>query len=163
MRKIIVLSFCCILALACKKTVQTQFSEAVLNEKFIDLKGQEVPFKKILSQYHGKQIVIDVWASWCKDCIVGFPELKSLQNERPEAVYLFLSADRNTSSWQRAIKKYQLQGTHYFLPEGTKGKLGNFVDIDWIPRYMIVDSEGRIELFEAIEADDPRLKEILKN
>ena len=57
-------------------------------------------------------------ASWCKDCIVGFPKIKELQKEFPDVVFLFLSVDRSNASWQRAIKKYNLVGEHYNLPEG---------------------------------------------
>lgn len=153
---------CLMLFTSCEKKVQIQFSEEVLNEEYINLDGNSERFSDILSKYEGQQIVIDVWASWCRDCIVGLPELKVLQREKPEAVYLFLSADRKIDTWKRTIKKYDIEGEHYFMPNGTKGLLGDFVDIDWIPRYMIVDSNGRIELFEAIVADDPSLKKILE-
>ncbi|WP_299226663.1 TlpA disulfide reductase family protein [uncultured Psychroserpens sp.] len=146
---------------SCSKEVRAKFSQAVMDEQYIDLEGEHVSLRNILSQYEGKQIVIDVWASWCRDCIIGLPKLNALQVEKPEAIYLFLSADRNVDSWKRAIEKYQIKGEHYFMPNGTKGILGKFVDIDWIPRYMIVNSKGEIELFEAIEANDERIKELL--
>lgn len=152
----------CLLFMSCSKKIQTQFSKAVLDEEYLSLEGDSVTLKSILSKHSGQQIVIDVWASWCRDCIVGLPDLEDLQAEKPEAVYLFLSADRNLETWKRTISKYSIKGEHYFMPNGTKGLLGEFVDIDWIPRYMIVDSSGHIELFEAIEADDPLIREILK-
>ncbi|WP_431135688.1 TlpA family protein disulfide reductase [Psychroserpens mesophilus] len=161
MKRIIYITCICLCFISCSKDIKTQLSEEVLNEAYISLKGNSVPFKDILSEHKGKQIVIDVWASWCRDCIVGLPELKTLQSDKPDAVYLFLSADRDTDAWKRAIKKHEIQGTHYFMPKGTKGHLGKLIDIDWIPRYMIVDSDGRIELFEAIEADDPIIKKTL--
>ncbi len=148
--------------MSCSKNVQTQLSEGVLNEQYISLEGKTVSLQNILSQHKGKQIVIDVWASWCRDCIVGLPELEALQAEKSNAVYLFLSADRNIDTWKRTIKKHNIEGEHYFMTKGTKGLLGAFVDIDWIPRYMVVDSNGRIELFEAIEADDPSIRDVLK-
>ncbi|MFK7782257.1 TlpA family protein disulfide reductase [Psychroserpens sp.] len=162
MKPILTILICVFLFTGCYKTVQTQFSEAVLKEEYIDLAGNSITFGDILSKYGGKQIVIDVWASWCRDCIVGLPELRALQKEKPDAVYLFLSADRKIETWKRTIKKHNIEGEHYFMPKGTKGRLGDFVDIDWIPRYMIVDATGRIELFEAIEANDPSIKDILK-
>jgi thiol-disulfide isomerase/thioredoxin len=162
MKKIIYIIFACLCFTSCSKEIQTQLSEAVLNEDYISLEGDSVAFKDILSKHQGQQIVIDVWASWCRDCIVGLPELKALQAEKSNAVYLFLSADRNMETWKRMIEKHNIEGEHYFMPSGTKGLLGKFADIDWIPRYMIVDSEGRIELFEAIVADDPSIRKTLK-
>ena len=162
MKKIIYIVFACLCFISCSKEIQTQLSEAVLNEKYTNLKGELVSFRSILSEHKGKQIVIDVWASWCRDCIVGLPELKALQAEKSDAVYLFLSADRNLDTWKRTIEKYDIEGEHYYMKKGTKGLLGEFVDIDWIPRYMIVDSDGHIELFDSIEADDPLIRETLK-
>ncbi|WP_033956699.1 TlpA family protein disulfide reductase [Psychroserpens jangbogonensis] len=162
MKSITYFLICSLLFVSCSKEIRTQFSEDVLNEQYVSLKGDSVAFKDILSAHKGKQIVIDVWASWCRDCIVGLPELEALQAEKPNAVYLFLSADRDLDTWKRTIKKYNIEGEHYFMTKGTKGLLGEFVDIDWIPRYMIVDSDGHIELFDAIEADDPLIRQTLK-
>ena len=159
MRKIIYILVVCLSFISCSKDIKTQLSDDVLNETYINLEGNSISFSDML--HKGKQIVIDVWASWCRDCIVGLPELKALQAEKPDAAYIFLSADRSIDTWKRAIKKHDIQGDHYFMSDGTKGHLGKFVDIDWIPRYMIVDSNGHIELFEAIEADDPLIRETL--
>jgi len=43
-----------------------------------------------------------------------------------------------------------------------KGVFGSSINLDWIPRYMIVDKEGKIALFKAIEADDEKLIATLK-
>lgn len=161
MRKLLILVAFGILALSCEKEIHSKFSEEVLAQQFVGLDDQPHSFKEILGEHQGKQIVIDIWASWCRDCILEFPELKQLQEDHLEAVYLFLSADRSKGSWKRAIEKYQLQGEHFFLPEGTDGVLGDFLDIDWIPRYLIVDADGNIEVFEAIEAKGPLLRNAL--
>lgn len=162
MKSLTYILVCCLVFVSCSKEVQTQLSEEVLNEEYLSLEGDSISFRDILSSHKGKQIVIDVWASWCRDCIIGLPELRALQTEKSDVVYLFLSADRNLKTWKRTIKKHNIEGEHYFMLNGTKGSLGRFVDIDWIPRYMIVDSNGQIELFEAIEADDPLIIKTLK-
>ena len=55
---------------SCNTEVPSQFSEAALNDTFITLDGDVVTFKSILEEHQGKTILIDVWANWCKDCIV---------------------------------------------------------------------------------------------
>ena len=47
------------------------------------------------------------------------------------------------------------------MQSGWKGPFGNFVALDWIPRYMVVDKDGNIKLYKAIEADDTKIKNIL--
>ncbi|WP_298536306.1 TlpA disulfide reductase family protein [uncultured Algibacter sp.] len=148
--------------LSCIKDVPTKFNEAALNDTFISLDGESVLFKDILETHEGKMIVIDIWASWCGDCIKGMPKVKALQKANPEAAYIFLSLDRGQDAWKRGIKKYDVQGEHYYLPNGKDSAFGNFVNIDWIPRYMVVDSKGNIKLFKAVEADNNQITEALE-
>lgn len=142
---------------------KTQFSEKALADVMIDLKGTEVTFSEIINQYKGKKVVIDVWASWCGDCIGGMPKVKELQEDYPETVYLFLSLDKNFDSWQRGIKKYQVKGEHYFVPGGWKSDFNNSIDLDWIPRYIVVSADGKIELFKATKASSRKLEKSIKS
>ncbi|TBN00428.1 TlpA family protein disulfide reductase [Hyunsoonleella flava] len=141
----------------------TQFSEAALNDTFTTLEGNTMSLKSILEKHEGKTIVIDIWASWCGDCIQGMPKVKALQEAYPEAAYLFFSLDRGEAPWKRGIKKYDVVGEHYFLPKGKKSSFGDFVSIGWIPRYMVINKAGEIVVFDVIEADDEKLIAALKN
>ena len=43
-----------------------------------------------------------------------------------------------------------------------KGVFAKALDIDWIPRYIIVDKKGNIVLYRAIETDFDKINETLK-
>ena len=146
---------------SCNSQHPIQFSEAALNDTFISLDGNSIAFKDILESHQGKAIVIDVWASWCGDCIKGMPKVKALQQEYTDVAYIFLSLDRGQDAWKKGIEKYDVRGEHYYLPSGKESAFGEFVNIDWIPRYMVVDVSGKIKLYKAVEADDNRIIEIL--
>ena len=148
--------------LSCSKDTPTQFSQDVLNDTFVTLSGETTSFNEILTKHEGKTILIDVWASWCKDCIKGMPKVKTLQENNTDVVYVFLSLDKSMDSWKRGIDKYQVEGDHYFMQSGWKGDFGTFIDLDWIPRYMVVDETGTIKLFKAVKADDSKLINALK-
>lgn len=141
--------------MSCNVEEPTQFSEQALNDKVYDVVNKEFSFKQVLNQHKGKKILIDVWASWCRDCIVGMPKIKELQKKFPEVVYLFLSVDTKQGSWKRGIRRYNIQGEHYNLPKGMKnGVLVDFLNVRWIPRYVVVDEYGKISLFKATDASD---------
>ena len=75
----------------------TSFSEEALKETMKTTDGKEIPFKDVLAQYKGKTIFIDIWASWCPDCIKGMPEVHALQHQyknNDDIVFLFLSYDK---------------------------------------------------------------------
>lgn len=138
------------------------FRKEALENQMITLDGSSVAFKDILKKYKGKTVVIDVWASWCSDCIKGMPKVKALQTQFPQATYLFLSMDKTQENWKKGIEKYEVNGEHYMATDGMKGIFGKSIDLNWIPRYMVVDKKGKIALFRAIEADDTKLIETLK-
>jgi thiol-disulfide isomerase/thioredoxin len=151
----------CLLFLSCNAQEPTSFSKEALNDTFITLEGENISFNEILKKYKGSTIVIDIWASWCKDCVGGMPKVKALQKEHQEVTYVFLSLDKTQEAWKKGIEKYNVVGNHYFMQSGWKGDFGTFVALDWIPRYMVVDKEGNIKLYKAVEADDKKIKNIL--
>ena len=161
MKKVIILLLL-VVSVSCAQETPKQFSAKALNDTFITLNNKEVSFKKILEKYRGKTILIDIWASWCGDCIKGMPKVVALQKEYPEVVYLFLSLDKSLEDWKVGIKKYNVKGEHYFLTSGWEGEFGSFVNIDWIPRYMVIDTQGNIKLFKSVHADDNKIIESLK-
>lgn len=138
-------------------TEDNKFQSITLNKEFDDVSGNKISFQNILEKHKGSPIVIDVWASWCPDCIKGFPELKNLQQKYPKAAYVFLSLDKTKDKWTEAIKKYDLKGDHYYLNEKMKDEFGQSIQLDWIPRYIVVDAQGNIALRKAIVANDTLL------
>lgn len=163
MKKLFLLPILFFVMLSCAQAQETSFSKEALNDKMKSLDGKELKFKDILNKYKGKTIVIDVWASWCPDCIKGMPKVHELQKEFKDAVYLFLSYDKTEEAWKKGIEKYNVNGEHYIIQSKWKGgAFSEAIKLDWIPRYMIVDKSGKIVLFKAIVADDENLITTLK-
>ena len=162
MTKVIYTLVLFITILSCNKTEPKQFSQAALNDTFINLQGDLITFKSILESYKGKSIIIDIWASWCGDCIKGMPKVKTLQKQFPEAAYVFLSLDRGEEAWKNGVKKYNVTGDHYFMPNAKDCDFANFVNISWIPRYMLVNKAGEIVVFNVEDANSNKLIEALK-
>ncbi|MBW3520217.1 TlpA disulfide reductase family protein [Flavobacterium sp. NKUCC04_CG] len=163
MKKLLLLFVAVTALVACSpKAEQHEFSKQALSEELIGLDGKKITFDEILKRHEGSTVVIDVWASWCPDCIKGFPSLTELQKQFPDVDYVFLSADKTQQTWKESIEKYNLQGDHYFITDGMKGNFGKSITLDWIPRYIVVDKTGKIALFKAIEADAHELITVLK-
>ena len=147
--------------LSCSRERPTIFSEDSLNDELLTVDGQSTDLGEVLRENEGKVLFIDIWATWCKDCMVGFPEVKALQKEFAEVEFIFLSVDKNPAAWRKGVKKYNMQGQHYFIRSGWDGPIGDFVRLNWIPRYMIIDENGMIKLFKATKAGDKNIKEAL--
>lgn len=161
MKKIIAV-FIVLTAFSCSKPEKTKFTETALTEKLIARDNDLIAFQDILKKYKGQTLVIDVWASWCGDCIKSMPKMKVLQANHPEAVYLFISMDKTAERWQTAIERYNLKGDHFMAQDEMGGVFAVAIDLDWIPRYIIVDKTGKIVLYRAVETDFEKMEEILK-
>jgi thiol-disulfide isomerase/thioredoxin len=152
-----------ILCGSCNFEKPTKFSQLALNDTVYDLSNTAFSIKEVLHQYKGKKVFIDVWASWCADCIRGLPGVQVLQKEHPAVVFLFLSVDKSKNAWTNGIQRFQIKGEHYNLPKGMKsGEFVDFINLGWIPRYMVIDEQGKISLFKATSASDYAIKEVLK-
>ena len=49
------------------------------------------------------------------------------------------------------------------MTDGMKGPFGQAIDLDWIPRYIILDVNGKIITYRAIETDFESIKTTLKS
>ena len=160
MKRALIIFLCINTFLNCQSISEEKFSEEALQDQFINFDGNSVSFKSILDKHIGRDILIGVWASWCKDCIKSLPKLQELQRSYPNIDYIFLSLDKSQKAWRRGIERYNLEGEHYFMSSGWKGAMGDFLNLDWIPRYLLVNAEGEIVVFKAIKLND---KNLLKN
>ncbi len=163
LKKIIMATTCLVSLLSCAQKEETIFKKEGLEDVMVTKENQPIAFTEILKKYEGKTIVIDVWASWCPDCIKGMAKVKSLQAKYPEATYLFISMDKTYDAWLKGIEKYDVKGEHYLTADGMKGVFGKSINLDWIPRYMVVDKTGKIALYKVIEADDEKLIKTLES
>jgi thiol-disulfide isomerase/thioredoxin len=139
-----------------------QFTKESLAKELLDNEKNTVTFQSIIEKGKGKTTVIEVWASWCSDCIKAMPNFKDLQEKNPDVNYVFISMDKTYEKWLEGISNYQLNGIHYWATDGMKGEFGKSIDLDWIPRYIIIDKTGKVVLFRAIEKDFEKMNEILK-
>lgn len=139
--------------------VQQDFPDSVKQVPLTQLGGEEIPFSEMIDKYKGKKVVIDYWASWCKDCVGGLPKVKDLQNitKDLDVVYVFLSIDKEEEKWKAAIDKFNIKGEHYWIKEGWKNPFSNYIVTDWIPRYLLINEEGRITMSKVIRATDPKM------
>ncbi|WP_319800219.1 TlpA disulfide reductase family protein [Flavobacterium sp. N2820] len=162
-KKLFALTALLISIVGCAQNEETNFRKEALSNAMVTVENEPIEFAEILKKYEGKTIVIDVWASWCSDCIKGMPKLKELQVKYPDAIYLFISMDKTYEAWKNGIEKYDVNGEHYLTSDGMKGVFGKSINLNWIPRYMIVDKTGKIALYNVIEADDEKLIKTLES
>lgn len=125
--------------------------------KLYDADGNAVNF----SQFAGKWVYIDMWASWCVPCIKEVPYLKQLEKdlEGSNVVFVSISVDTNRDSWKKKMAQLGLSGNQFINDDGS---LGNALNVKAIPRFLIYDPEGRLYDDNATRPSDERTKERLQ-
>ncbi len=154
----------CTLFFCQKKSVieKKSFSQEALNQKITNFNGEKVNISKILKMHKGEVILIDFWASWCQDCIKAMPKTKKLVAKNPNITVLYFSLDKKEEAWKNGIEKHNLsEKEHYWFDEGWKNAFNNEIDLNWIPRLMLIDKHGKIALYSAISPEDPKIQETI--
>ncbi|MEC5395526.1 TlpA family protein disulfide reductase [Bergeyella sp. RCAD1439] len=143
--------------------VKSKFTAEVLGQKVVSLDGRKVPISEVLKKHEGKILIIDFWASWCKDCILALPKTDELKKAHPEVDFVYFSLDRSDAQWKRGLEKYNIkQFENYWFDEGWKNKFNNYMELNWVPRFVVVDQTGNIAKYYAISPEDPELLETVE-
>ena len=73
--------------------------------EFSDISNFEYPTAK-LSNFKGKLVILDFWATWCSSCIAGFPHDDSLQQEFKNDIRIFLVNSKPTGDDMAKITSF---------------------------------------------------------
>lgn len=126
------------------------------------LKGNVVK----LSDFKGKYVIVDFWASWCGDCRRETPGLIELYKEyNPKGVeFLGVSFDDSAEKMQAAIDKYQIPWTQVTeLKAWKQTEINKAYEIKWIPSFYLICPEGKVKAFATnVEDLKKSLAEIIK-
>jgi len=115
-----------------------------------------------LSDLRGKYIYIDIWATWCVPCIAEIPFLSKLESDysAKNIIFLSLSVDRNSdkSKWASYVKNNKLKGLQVMADKDFDSDFLRKFNVASIPRFILIDPEGKIVFANAARPSDPELR-----
>ena len=111
MKKILFLGALALSIISCSNAQNKEFSKESLTKKLMTFDDSETTFQEILKKHAGKVTVIEVWASWCSDCVKAMPKLKELQTNNVGVDYVFISMDKVVDKWKDGIAKHENRET----------------------------------------------------
>jgi thiol-disulfide isomerase/thioredoxin len=97
-----------------------------------------------LSDYKGKVVLLNFWATWCPPCRSEMPDLVKWQRKFKKKGLQVLGITYPPTRL-RAVQQFTLKiGVNYPILLGTKQTKALFDAIDTLPVTIVIDREGRI-------------------
>jgi thiol-disulfide isomerase/thioredoxin len=128
---------------------------------FVDLAGNTVS----LSEFTGKIVLVNLWATWCEPCLREMPSLERVQSRLGDKIAVVaISEDHGGSKTvEPFIDKLGLKSVKIYLDP--KSAIERALKVRGLPTSFLIDREGRVlgRVEGAAEWDAPKLLEILKS
>jgi len=109
---------------------------------FTNMEGEEVK----LSDLKGNLVYIDIWATWCGPCIAEHPHWDKMREEYKDkpVAFLTVSVDDTREPWEKMVKAKNMEGLQWFAENAWKSDLAQHFMVNAIPRFLLLDAEGKI-------------------
>lgn len=154
MKNIVLIVLSVLVLTSCASLKKRQFTEKALNEKLVTLERDSITLNQILSKNKGKQLFVQVFASYCPVSQDSFDDVLKFQKANPEKEYIFLSVDHSYYDWKRGLKYVKPKGQFYYIPEKGEGALGKFLKLKSIPRFLKINKQGEIEVYKSSKVSE---------
>ena len=112
----------------------------------------------------GKTVVLDFWASWCRDCRKDAPEVvRMYEKYRQYGIeFVGISMDTDVEAWKKAIGQFGI--TYPQVSELKKFKetdIAKAYGVNWIPSMVVIGPDGQVKLSTVLSYKvDKYLKEL---
>ncbi|HYG98438.1 MAG TPA: TlpA disulfide reductase family protein [Terriglobales bacterium] len=116
-----------------------------------------------LSQFKGKPVVLNFWATWCPPCVEEMPSLVQLQERtRDKVTVIAVSLDVDDSAFQRFLKDHKL---NMVTVRDADQKSNSLYGTYKFPETYIIDSKGiiRRKFVGPVNWNDPQIEQYLRD
>jgi thiol-disulfide isomerase/thioredoxin len=134
---------------------------SAMDAEFIDLSGKTVK----LSDFRGKWVVVNYWATWCPPCVKEIPELQSFHDAHrlKDAIVLGINhEDNDPASVQKFLEGYMVT----YPVVRAAGRIGNktpFGALKGLPTTFMISPEGELVAAHTGLVDEKSLDKFVKD
>ena len=120
--------------------------------------------KTSLSDFKGKYVFIDVWATWCGPCLAEAPSFKKVEKKyhgkNIEFVGISVDTEAKHDAWRKKVTSKELSGIQLIADKDWSSAFIKAYEINSIPRFILIDPKGEIIDSNAPRPSDPKLIEL---
>ncbi|MNI09987.1 Thiol-disulfide oxidoreductase ResA [compost metagenome] len=153
------------LAAAMLRAQAPKMTSALVNQQAPDFTLTDAQGKPVkLSDFKGKYVLLDFWASWCAPCRREMPFLKAAYEKYNAQNFTILSVsmDTETEKWRKALDDEKMPWTQ--LLDDSKQQTSTLYSVQFIPTNFLIDPAGKVIAFGLYGEDvSKQLGSMLKN
>ncbi len=97
-----------------------------------------------LSDYRGKVVLLNFWATWCGPCKIEIPWFMQFEQELKDRGFAVLGVAMDDEGWD-AVKPYiEQHKINYRIVLGNDSVADTYGGVDALPTTFLIDRDGRI-------------------
>lgn len=118
-----------------------------------------------LSDLKGTYVFVDVWATWCKGCVMEIPYMEKLQEhfaDDKRITLISISWDYTQKVWLDYLKKRPATWPQYMVDKENMDVMKKEYRISGIPRFMLIDPQGCLVSYNYERPSHPECVKMLE-
>ncbi|ASB50329.1 TlpA family protein disulfide reductase [Alkalitalea saponilacus] len=122
------------------------------SSQLIDTSGVHLTFGEMMEKYKGKVVYLDFWGMGCGPCRAAMPYSRKLKDklEDKPIEFVYVSVEQiNKNNWGQVFEVTFTDKNHFVMVNGFDSRLHKFMEINWVPCYMIFDKDGKLVDYNA--------------
>ncbi|MDA8596317.1 TlpA family protein disulfide reductase [Flavobacteriaceae bacterium] len=120
-----------------------------------------------LSDYTGKYVYLDIWAQWCGPCKREIPYLQKVEaqyhGKNIEFISISIDKKEDYDKWRAMVEDKNLGGVQLLADDAWSSEFIKNYLIRGIPRFILVDPEGKIVTSNAPRPSDEKLVKLFED
>jgi beta-lactamase regulating signal transducer with metallopeptidase domain/thiol-disulfide isomerase/thioredoxin len=100
---------------------------------------------KRLSQFRGKYVLLDFWATWCVACVTALPEVHQLQEKFGDRLAVLpIGLDSAQDELRQFVATRKLSGMQGSLGDWSKTNVPAKLGVSSLPTYLLIGPDGKL-------------------
>lgn len=123
-----------------------------------DLDGNKVS----LSDFKGKVVILDFWATWCGPCLSSFPAMQTAVDKYPDVKFLFINTWEKEEDKLTAPAKFMKESDYRFhVLLDAEGSVAKDFGVNGIPVKFVIGKDGQIKFSSVgFNGEEEMIKEL---